>query len=178
MPCRNPCRLYIYLAFTYSVGPSRVVWSELGPAPPFPRARVREVWWSRALSLVCVKWPLYVPHITSPWGFALLDVWATCLEGMLGLWAKASEHCLKWAYLSSCNIKKNLNPYMFVDDWSQMTSTRTNPWTIQLKWCQLVFIFISKCWMNERYVCMRKIPLSLPTALLWTLVKLSTHHED
>ena len=26
MPCRNPCRLYIHLAFTYSVGPSSVVW--------------------------------------------------------------------------------------------------------------------------------------------------------
>ena len=30
MPCRNPCRLYIHLAFTYSVGPPSVVWSELG----------------------------------------------------------------------------------------------------------------------------------------------------
>ena len=38
---------------TYSVGPSSVVWSELGPAPPFPPMRVLEVYWSRALSLVC-----------------------------------------------------------------------------------------------------------------------------
>ena len=36
MPCRNPCGLYIHLAFTYSVGPSNVVWSVIGPAPPFP----------------------------------------------------------------------------------------------------------------------------------------------
>ena len=36
MPCRNPCRLNIHLAFTYSVGPSSVVWSKLGPAPPIP----------------------------------------------------------------------------------------------------------------------------------------------
>ena len=35
MPRKNPCRLYIHLAFTYSIGSSRVVWSELGPAPPF-----------------------------------------------------------------------------------------------------------------------------------------------
>ena len=35
MLCRNPCRLYIYLAFIYSVGPSSVVWNQLGPAPPF-----------------------------------------------------------------------------------------------------------------------------------------------
>ena len=51
MPCRNPCRLYI--AFHYSVGPSNVVWSELGPALPFPPMRVLEVYWSWALSLVC-----------------------------------------------------------------------------------------------------------------------------
>ena len=37
MPGRSPCRLFIHLAFTYSVGPSSVMWSsELGPAPPFP----------------------------------------------------------------------------------------------------------------------------------------------
>ena len=38
MPCTSPCRLYIHhLAFTYSVGPSSIVWSsKLGLAPPFP----------------------------------------------------------------------------------------------------------------------------------------------
>ena len=41
MPCRNPCKLYIHLAFKYFVGPSSVVWSELGPpAPPFPLMRM------------------------------------------------------------------------------------------------------------------------------------------
>ena len=25
MPCRNPCRLYIHLAFTYSIGPTSIV---------------------------------------------------------------------------------------------------------------------------------------------------------
>ena len=53
IPCMNPCRLYIHLAFTYSVGPSNVVWSELGPTPPFPTMSMLEVLWSRALSLVC-----------------------------------------------------------------------------------------------------------------------------
>ena len=52
MPCKNPCRLYIHLAFTYYVGPLSVVWTELGPASPFPPMRVLEVHWSRALSLV------------------------------------------------------------------------------------------------------------------------------
>ena len=53
MPCRNPCRLYIYLAFTYIVGPSSLVCSELGLAPPLPPMRVVEVQWSWTLSLVC-----------------------------------------------------------------------------------------------------------------------------
>ena len=35
MPCRSSCRLYIHLTLTYYVGPSNVVWNELGPAPPF-----------------------------------------------------------------------------------------------------------------------------------------------
>ena len=39
MPCRNPCRLYIQLAFTYSIGPSSIVWNELGPIPCFPPMR-------------------------------------------------------------------------------------------------------------------------------------------
>ena len=52
-PHRNPCRLHIHLAFTCSVGPSSVVWSELGPALPFPPMRVLEVQWSQALSPVC-----------------------------------------------------------------------------------------------------------------------------
>ena len=50
MPCKNPCRLYIHLTFTYSIGPSSVVGSELGPAPAFPPMRVLEVQWSWALS--------------------------------------------------------------------------------------------------------------------------------
>jgi len=62
MPCRNPCRFYIHLVFTYSIGPSSVVWSsELGPAPPFPPMRVLDVEWSRALSLVCEVAP------STPW---------------------------------------------------------------------------------------------------------------
>ena len=52
MSCRNPCWLHIHLAFTYSIGPSSVLWSELGPAPPCPPMRVLIVLWSRALSLV------------------------------------------------------------------------------------------------------------------------------
>ena len=56
MPSMIPCRLYIHLAFTYSVGPSSVVWSELGRAPPFPPMRVLEVY-GHGLSISYVKWP-------------------------------------------------------------------------------------------------------------------------
>ena len=75
MPCKNPCRLYVHLAFTYSIGPSSVVWSELGPAPPFPPMSVWSVMvtgsqfhvWSglRSRHIFCPKsflihWKLYL----------------------------------------------------------------------------------------------------------------------
>ena len=63
MSWRNPFRLYIHLAFTYLVGPSSVVWSELGPAPPFPPMRVLEVKWSRARSVVCEVALRWLPQI-------------------------------------------------------------------------------------------------------------------
>ena len=53
MPCKIPYKPSIHLAFTHSVGPSSVVGSELGLAPPLTPMRVLEVHWSRALSLVC-----------------------------------------------------------------------------------------------------------------------------
>ena len=53
MPYRSPCRLYIHLAFTHSVGPSSVVLSKFGPAQSFPPMIVLEMEWSWALSLVC-----------------------------------------------------------------------------------------------------------------------------
>ena len=53
MLCRNPCGLYVHLAFTYSIGPSSVVWIELGLAMPFPPMRALAVWWSWALNLMC-----------------------------------------------------------------------------------------------------------------------------
>jgi hypothetical protein len=52
MPCKNPHRIDIYLASTYSVGPSSVVQNKLAQAPPFPPMRMLEVKWTWALSLV------------------------------------------------------------------------------------------------------------------------------
>ena len=62
MPCRNPCRLYIHLAFTYSVGPSSIAWSELGPAPPFFHQWECLKRNGHGLSVSCVKWPLEQAH--------------------------------------------------------------------------------------------------------------------
>ena len=70
---RKPRRLYIHLAFTYSVGPSSVVWSELRPAPPFQPMRVLEVPWSRALSLTCEP-ALSMPQTHEPLPFPLLEL--------------------------------------------------------------------------------------------------------
>jgi hypothetical protein len=42
-PCRNPCRLYIHLPFTYSVGPSKRSMKRTWLAPPVPPMRVLEV---------------------------------------------------------------------------------------------------------------------------------------
>ena len=47
----------VHLAFTYYVGPSSVMCSELGLALPFPPMRVLEVH-GHGLSVSCVKWPL------------------------------------------------------------------------------------------------------------------------
>ena len=58
-----PCGLYIHVTFTYSVGPSSIVRSELGPAPPFPPMRVLKVEWSWALSLVCEVALMARPHV-------------------------------------------------------------------------------------------------------------------
>jgi hypothetical protein len=54
MPCRNPCRLSIHLASTYSVGSWSVVWSERRPAPLFPPVRFA---WSAVVSCPqCRAW--------------------------------------------------------------------------------------------------------------------------
>ena len=54
MPCRNPCGLYIHLAFIYSVGPSSAMWSELGPATPFLPMECSNCN-AHGLSLPCMK---------------------------------------------------------------------------------------------------------------------------
>ena len=65
MPCRNPCRLYIHPAFTYSVGPSSVVRSELDTAPPF-HCRERLKCTGHGLSVSYVKWSLFSSFSVGP----------------------------------------------------------------------------------------------------------------
>src|ERR1700738_1276569 len=64
LPCRNPCRLYIHLAFTYSIGPSSIlsVKGELVPPPPFPPMRVLlSALNNHGSSVLYMKWPLLLP---------------------------------------------------------------------------------------------------------------------
>ena len=96
MPCRNPWRLYIHLAFTYSIGPSSVVWSELGPALPFPPMRVLEVQWSHAPNLVCevalrfVLNTIQLDHITLTLGPSCLYVGQISLKVECEFWTMVS----------------------------------------------------------------------------------------
>jgi hypothetical protein len=100
MPCRNPCRLYIHLAFTYSVNPSSLVWSsELRPAPPFPPMRVLEMKCnSHGPSVLCVKWPLHwipcevfeeVLRIGTVKGFHATRLWIS--QADLQVWHRANQ---------------------------------------------------------------------------------------
>jgi hypothetical protein len=87
MPCKNPSRFYIHLAFTCcSVNPSSVVWSELGPAPPFPPMRVLEVKWSWALSLVCEVALRATSHMSQePWPCNGEDPWLSFKGHTMGV---------------------------------------------------------------------------------------------
>ena len=85
MPWRNPCRLCIYLAFTYFVGSSSIVWSKLGLTPPFPPMRVLEVYWSWALSLVCeVGMSSFIKKLT--YSISSVEVALRYLKILFTLW--------------------------------------------------------------------------------------------
>ena len=58
MPRRSPHRLCILFAFTYSIGPSSAVWSELEPAPPFQPIRVLEVRWVTSPQGLFIPWTM------------------------------------------------------------------------------------------------------------------------
>ena len=117
MPCRNPCRLYIHLAFTYSIGPSSVVWSELGPAPPFPPMRVLEVQWSRALSLVCEV------ALKPPKG-RVENCFCFCLSGQPPLHVHSGVHDMLAFWITTRGwLNCNLNNL----DFTNMPSVRSYP---------------------------------------------------
>ena len=109
MPYRNPCSLYIHLAFTYSSGPLSVVWSELGPALPFPPMRVLEVQWSRALSL---GWEV-VLNITH----AYMSIHWIHEYSNYSLWAtqqKYSKYCIWCHLLIEITQYHNYLPYISI----------------------------------------------------------------
>jgi hypothetical protein len=82
MPYRNLCR---YLALTYSVGPSSVVWSELGLAPFFHQWECLECN-GNELSVSCVKWPPQYILFYHVWGPAWIEIhWNS-------IWLRARSH--------------------------------------------------------------------------------------
>ena len=62
MPCRNPCPIYIHLAFTYSIGPSTEVWNVKWTWTRSASSTNESAWSGngRGLSVSCVKWPWYL----------------------------------------------------------------------------------------------------------------------
>ena len=103
LPCGNPRGLYIHLAFTYSFGPSSVVWSELGLAPPS--------------STNASAWSVMVTGSQSPvWSgpqvaFCTKSLGALQVVNWLGSWQHSSEHhtwrMIQWmlTYLLSHIVK-------------------------------------------------------------------------
>jgi hypothetical protein len=72
MPSRNPCRLYIHLAFTCSGGPTSVVWKRTRTGSAFS---TNESAWSvngHGLSVSCVKWP-YSEANCAPYSYCSPD---------------------------------------------------------------------------------------------------------
>lgn len=64
MPCRNLVRLYIHLTFTSSVGPSIIIWNELGQAPPLQQWRCLNIN-SHGPSISSLKWHQVSPNLWS-----------------------------------------------------------------------------------------------------------------
>ena len=73
MPYKKPYRLYIHLAFTYSIGPSSVVWCEAN----LDRLRLFHQWESFKCnghaSVSCVKWPREAA--TEYWSWIISSIW-------------------------------------------------------------------------------------------------------
>jgi hypothetical protein len=113
MPCRDPCRPYIHLAFTYSVDLSSLRWSELGPAPPFSLMGVFEVNWSQVLSLVCevalrahethpkaVLWGIKV-QVCNWWALKLSVKWKWIMLRDYDVCLGSSPHCHNVTFLET-----------------------------------------------------------------------------
>ena len=161
MPRRNPCRLDIHLAFTYFVGPSRIVWSERGPAPPLPLMRVCEVYWSHALSLVCetaLKWLVFfnkapaIDWYVVRWGSkSKHDNKDTCWKKIMLNLQRAVKITLHWIekiigriYLSNLGIDKHALP-IFIPTSGDV---RFSLWFLQLfhlRFANATRVLLSSC---------------------------------
>ena len=114
---QSTIRLYIHLAFTYCVGPSSMVSSELNRAPPFPQMKVLEVQGSQALNRVCLKWPYIVTHH-----------YLSFLVNCFGDYRSTVWHLLslkKWFFIQISIIHDNISS-QFVVDYELYTRHMTN----------------------------------------------------
>ena len=59
MPCRTPCRLYIYSNFVGPLSPQALVKSEVRQSLHFPPMRDFRIQWSRALKFSVESTPSY-----------------------------------------------------------------------------------------------------------------------
>ena len=161
MPCRSPCRLYIHLTFTYSIGLSSVVWSKLGLAPPFPPMRVLEVQWSWAFSLVCevdlrdFEKILVVLHGIITWLIKYILIvadflwWAPWRYGIHGskrlLWWHPTKKRCMWLVCSMFTMK----PY-FVANILEMKYLHNS----KVSFTFFFFLFcLQKRWVLNGYFC-------------------------
>ena len=155
------CRLYIHLAFTYSIGPLSVAWSEFGPAPPFPPMGVLEVQWSWA--------PRLVGEVTLTFLFSATHTkyssptHVNCLNDTEWQLERVSHDASCYLYDKSrrplwstwhTNFKATLNLVSSVSTVSSFITTHENrrPTSSKIRCCYLVIFFIKHMYIFDWHV--------------------------
>ena len=144
MPCRNPCGLYIHLAYTYSVGPSSVVWSELGLALPFHQWECLKCN-GHGLRVSCVKWPSV--NVTSTLAVLVHTVmFVGCMQfRMLIFWNIHSK--LQWQFSTGCILKELMYQGMKFTQTLRFSTMYHNVHVLYLDTCSLHL----KLWSSKGY---------------------------
>ena len=159
MPCRNPRRLYIHLAFTYSASPSSAVWRELGLAPLFPPMRVLVVVWLHALSLVCE-----VTLIRSRWLRYVGVIWLNDVS-LSPLWMEGANHRI-WAYLiHPKDLTKIDFGVFYIKEIEKVIAKSNVKWNKYYKFW-ILFIYLR---LDEWDVCLYAVSSYQSPSIIWSL---------